>query len=207
MLARILARLMKAAAKEPAESATNLITLETAGGRVDVDVLLDPGESPVNSTGSLWLPDGTQITAWVCRVLAVLDNPAERIEVSVRFASSSRMHKLNSDYRGQQKPTNVLSFPADMPLLPLDSAGQGKLQVLGDIVLCPEVISAEAAAQGKPLADHWAHLLVHGVLHLYGYDHETAAEADAMESAEIQILLAAGIANPYNYPSSLQPDE
>lgn len=207
MLARILARLMKAVAKEPAESATNLITLETAGGCVDVDVLLDPGEPSANSSDSLWLPDGAQITAWVCRALVVLDNPSERIEVSVRFASSSHIQKLNSGYRGQQKPTNVLSFPADMPLLPLDSAGQGKLQVLGDIVLCPQVISSEAAAQGKPLADHWAHLLVHGVLHLCGYDHITAADADAMESAEIQILLAAGITNPYSNPSSLQPDE
>lgn len=118
-----------------------------------------------------------------------------RLELSLSLVPESHMQQLNGDYRDQCRPTNVLSFPSDMP--PLTEPTGVSLTALGDLVFCPAVIEQEAAAQNKKIAAHWIHLLVHGTLHLCGYDHISDVEAAAMESLEIQILSRLGISNPY----------
>ena len=103
------------------------------------------------------------------------------------------MRALNHEYRRINKATNVLSFPAgEIAGLPGEAP-----RVLGDVVICATVVSEEAAAQGKQVADHWAHMLVHGMLHLLGYDHELDAEAVEMEGLETQVLASSGLADPY----------
>ncbi len=105
-------------------------------------------------------------------------------EITVVLADDAFVRGLNRDYRGKDKPTNVLSFPGDIPHL-------------GDIVLARETIEREAKEQGKTFRDHAAHLLVHGTLHLLGYDHMKAKEAEIMEALEIKILNKLAISNPY----------
>lgn len=100
------------------------------------------------------------------------------------------MTTLNRDYRGKSGPTNVLSFPADLP-------PELALPLLGDIVVCAPVVAREAAEQGKPLAAHWAHMAVHGCLHLLGHDHVEEADAVAMETLESTILAQLGFPCPY----------
>ena len=107
--------------------------------------------------------------------------------VCLVLADDALQRRLNREYRGRDKPTNVLSF-------------DGAPAALGDVVLALETIAAEAEAQGKPLADHVAHLVVHGVLHLLGYDHETQGQARSMERLEIEILAGLGIGDPYHLP-------
>ena len=114
-------------------------------------------------------------------------------EVSVRVVSPEEVYALNSEYRGKDKPTNVLSFPAGKVAgLPDDMP-----QLLGDIVVCAQVVRDEAREQGKAVADHWAHMLVHGTLHLLGFDHKTDSEAAEMEALETRILSDQGLADPY----------
>lgn len=115
-----------------------------------------------------------------------------RARVAVTLVSSEHSQQLNRDWRGKDKPTNILSFPFEAP--PGGEKGPG---FLGDLVICPQVVLAEASAQGKSVRAHLAHLLVHGLLHLQGYDHEQDAEALEMEALEIDLLQQAGIANPY----------
>ena len=103
--------------------------------------------------------------------------------------------RLNAQYRGRDKPTNVLSFP--VPDLPATALSEGKARPLGDLVICPQVLRAEAREQKKSLRAHWAHLVVHGSLHLIGYDHERDSDADRMERREIAVLRRLGFANPY----------
>jgi probable rRNA maturation factor len=123
-------------------------------------------------------------------VKASLDS--DSVSLSVLFTDDAAMRALNARWRGQDKPTNVLSFPAaPAPQAP------GEPRELGDIVLAHGVVAAEAQAQGKPFRHHAAHLLVHGALHLLGYDHETDHEAEAMEARETAILESLGIDNPY----------
>lgn len=119
------------------------------------------------------------------------------VEVSVKLTTDAEVHALNRDWRGKDKPTNVLSFPMLEPGELADLSGPGEL-LLGDIVLAHGVCVAEAAAKGIAVADHAAHLIVHGTLHLLGYDHETGEEeADEMERIERAALAALGIADPY----------
>jgi probable rRNA maturation factor len=112
-------------------------------------------------------------------------------EVSVWLADDAQIRALNAQWRGLDKPTNVLSFPAATPLQ-IETAA-----MLGDIVVAFETAEREAAEEGKILADHVVHLVVHGLLHLLGYDHQIAAEADQMEMLETRILAKLGIADPY----------
>jgi len=117
------------------------------------------------------------------------------VEVSVRIVDQEEGRSLNSQYRDADKATNVLAFPADgeaVENLPSDVP-----RVLGDIVICGPVVEREAAEQHKETADHWAHLLVHGTLHLLGYDHEVDEEARAMEAIETKILGRRGLRDPY----------
>lgn len=110
-------------------------------------------------------------------------------EIAVRLVARPESRRLNAQWRGKDKPTNVLSFPA--PAAPLASS------LLGDLVICGPVVREEARAQRKRLDAHWAHLVVHGALHLAGYDHEDDADARRMERREIAVLRRFGIANPY----------
>jgi probable rRNA maturation factor len=112
-------------------------------------------------------------------------------EVSLLFTDDAAMRELNRAWRSKDKPTNVLSFPANPP------PGAPGPRSLGDVVLAFETVAKEAEAEGKTLADHAAHLIVHGVLHLLGHDHETEAEAQAMEALEVKALARLGIADPY----------
>lgn len=116
---------------------------------------------------------------------------APHCEVSCLFCDDRTIRALNAQWRGKDQPTNVLSFPAGGP----DGPGAGAL--LGDIVLAFETVEREASAEGKPLAAHVTHLLVHGFLHLIGHDHEDAAEAEAMEALESRTMIRLGCADPY----------
>ncbi len=123
---------------------------------------------------------------------------ASEVELSVQLVPRDDMQALNLRYRQKDSPTNILSFESGLPVMSLpDDNSAGGMLALGDLVLCPDIIVDEAREQSKPEAEHWAHLLVHGTLHLCGYDHEDAQQAQTMESLEIQILSKAGIADPY----------
>ncbi len=133
-----------------------------------------------------------EISLWVARALTTA-YPGSDAEVSVRVVDAAEMQRLNKEFREQDKSTNVLSFPAgEIVGLPGDADVP-----LGDIVVCSSVISAEAGQQGKPLVSHWAHMIVHGTLHLLGYDHVDDSDAMAMEAMEIRVLGDIGVANPY----------
>lgn len=116
-------------------------------------------------------------------------------EIGIACVGNDESHKLNLEYRGKDKPTNVLSFPGDVPeevLAMLDALP------LGDLVICIPVVLQEAVEQQKTPMEHFTHMLVHGALHLMGYDHETSdADAEEMEALEIQILAKLGFENPY----------
>ena len=119
------------------------------------------------------------------------DEAEESFEISLAFADDATVQGLNRDYRGQDKPTNVLSFETGEEALP------GEPVLLGDVVLARETCAREAADMGKSFRDHLTHLTIHGVLHLLGYDHIDEEDAEVMESLEVQILAAMGIDNPY----------
>ena len=120
---------------------------------------------------------------------------AGSIELGLLLTSDEAMRALNRDYRGQDRPTNVLAFEASAPAGEARAAGQPRL--LGDVVLARETLLREAQAQGKAAVDHLRHLVVHGVLHLLGFDHQAEAEAARMEAAEVEILGGLGVADPY----------
>lgn len=133
------------------------------------------------------LPSDRDLFRWAEATLA---GQAGELELSVRIVDERESAELNGRYRGRRYPTNVLSFPFEAPP-GVDVA------LLGDLVICAPVVAREAAEQGKPLAAHWAHMVVHGVLHLLGYDHEQPAEAEHMEGLEIRLLSRLGFENPY----------
>ncbi len=138
------------------------------------------------------IPPEDDLSRWVSRALQAVGH-SDSVEVTVRVVNAGEMQELNRDYREKDKPTNVLSFPSgQIEGLPLEAE-----LPLGDIVVCASVVRDEALGQGKKLGDHWAHMIVHGSLHLLGYDHETDAEAEEMETLEARILGDHGIANPY----------
>jgi len=145
----------------------------------------------VSRGGRAWAPAAGEIGSWAS---AALGRRARRAELAVRVVGSRESRYLNARYRGHDRPTNVLSFPVDAraALPPLSAS-----RPLGDLVICPAVVRAEARQQGKSIRAHWAHLIVHGTLHLIGYDHERAEEARRMERREIAVLRRLGFANPY----------
>lgn len=151
-------------------------------------VLLDVQIACANETG---LPSDAQLTTWLTTALSVMpDTPSKEWEVTVRMVDIEESQALNRDYRGQDKPTNVLSFPFAAP--------PGiELPLLGDLVVCRQVVEQEASAQRKPLMDHWAHMIIHGCLHLLGFDHIKDDEAQIMEAKEVVLLAQLGINNPY----------
>jgi probable rRNA maturation factor len=133
------------------------------------------------------LPSATDMEHWIS---AALDGRSSDTEISLRIVDEAEITALNSDYRNKQGPTNVLSFPADLP-------DEVATPLLGDIVICAPVVEREAGEQNKTLAAHWAHLLVHGTLHLLGYDHEHEQEAAEMEARETNILTGLDFPAPY----------
>ncbi|WP_169308480.1 rRNA maturation RNase YbeY [Ferrimonas aestuarii] len=133
------------------------------------------------------LPSLGQFEAWAQAALA---NERDIAELSIRIVDNEESQSLNRDYRGKDKPTNVLSFPFEAPpMVPTD--------LIGDLVISAEVVEKEAKEQQKSASDHWAHMVVHGCLHLVGYDHIEDEEAEQMEALERQILAGLGIADPY----------
>lgn len=142
-----------------------------------------------------WAPRRADITAWTN---AALGRRARNREVGVRVVGRGESRKLNARYRGKDYPTNVLSFPAaEFPAPPVQAE---VAQPLGDLVICPQVLRTEAREQQKSLRAHWAHLVVHGALHLIGYDHERSADARRMERREVAVLRQLGFTNPYRSP-------
>lgn len=129
---------------------------------------------------------------------AAAGDDAEGGEIAVLFADDATVRELNRSYRHRDKPTNVLSFPADHDPQP------GQARLLGDIVLAFGTVAAEAEEQGKSLSDHMTHLVVHGVLHLLGFDHENDDDAEEMEGLETEILRRLGIADPYEEASVIR---
>lgn len=134
------------------------------------------------------IPSEAQFQQWLDAAVTPFQDNAE---VTIRVVDEAESQQLNFDYREKDKPTNVLSFPFQQP------PGIEELPLLGDLVICAQVVEREATEQNKPLAAHWAHMVVHGCLHLLGFDHITEDEAQEMEAEEIQILADLGFPNPY----------
>ena len=133
------------------------------------------------------VPAAVSFRKWVA---AALKGRIREADLAIRIVDEREGQALNRHYRGKDYATNVLSFPAELP--------EGvKLPLLGDLVICAPVVAREAAEQGKPVAAHYAHLTVHGVLHLLGMDHEDEREAEAMEQLERDILATLGLPDPY----------
>ncbi len=146
--------------------------------------------------GTDWADLAVSAAEAAMAVAPELDNP--RLSGSVLFTGDSDVHVLNREWRAKDKPTNVLSFPMLTRAELLALAADGAPELLGDLALAYETCAREAADKGVPLADHAAHLLVHGLLHLAGYEHETnPADAAAMEALEIKALAKMGVADPY----------
>jgi len=156
----------------------------TATATVDVQIASDAGD----------LPDEEQLRQWIESALqaSIKDNEGE-FEVSVRLVDENEIRELNKRYRQQDKATNVLSFPFDE----LNGLPEGSISPLGDLVICAPVVAREASQQDKAILDHWAHMVIHGMLHLLGHDHEHEAQATTMETLEMNILREFGIENPY----------
>ncbi len=133
------------------------------------------------------LPTEEQIVQWATGAVQPEGN---EVEMTVRIVDEAESHELNLTYRGKDRPTNVLSFPFECP-------DEVELPLLGDLVVCRQVVEREAAEQEKPLMAHWAHMVVHGCLHLLGYDHIEDDEAEEMESLETQIMQGLGFDDPY----------
>lgn len=137
------------------------------------------------------VPAATSFRRWVG---TALEGRIREADLAIRIVDEDEGRAFNRHYRGKDYPTNVLSFPAERPPgLPKNA----KFPLLGDLVICAPVVVKEAASQNKPLAAHYAHLTVHGCLHLLGWDHEDDADAHAMEQLEREILAGLGIADPY----------
>lgn len=141
-------------------------------------------------SGPDWAPTATEIRSWAS---AALGRRAAGAELAVRVVKAAESKRLNARYRGRDQPTNVLSFP--VPQLPAGAARAPR--PLGDLVICASVVREEARQQRKAIKAHWAHLVVHGALHLLGYDHERDDEARRMERREVAVLKRFGITNPY----------
>lgn len=142
------------------------------------------GDSPVEADFIRWAE-------------AALRQVSEDCELSIRVVDEDESAELNSSYRNKTGPTNVLSFPFDAPI-------ELEPRLLGDLVICAPVVEREAQQQQKAVFDHWAHMVVHGCLHLLGYDHIDTDEAEQMEALEIEILQSMKINNPYELQGEME---
>lgn len=139
------------------------------------------------ATSDSEIPSDEEFRTWVAATLPPEDLASE---ITIRIVGADESRALNSQYRRIDKPTNVLSFPSDLP-------PELQIPLLGDLVVCASVVEREAQEQHKSLSAHWAHMVVHGTLHLLGYDHEIDAEAKIMEALETRILTNLGFPAPY----------
>jgi len=135
------------------------------------------------------VPDERQLSGWIETIFSVLKRSPTAL--TIRIVDEEEMKELNRRYRGKNRSTNVLSFPFE-PLPNVD------VDLLGDIVLCGTVVAREATTQKKSLMGHWAHMIVHGMLHLFGYHHETDYQAKRMEGVEQKLLARLGFSDLYN---------
>ncbi|MDN3653222.1 rRNA maturation RNase YbeY [Thalassotalea ponticola] len=133
------------------------------------------------------LPSAEQCQLWAETALGEYNKP---FELTIRLVNRDESQQLNKQYRDKDKPTNVLSFPFEVP----DGID---LDLLGDLVICADVVETEATQQNKPLFAHWAHMIIHGCLHLLGFDHINEDDANEMEAIEIRLLADLGFTNPY----------
>ena len=133
------------------------------------------------------LPSFEDIHFWLT---SAIDKFQPQAEVTVRIVDESESYQLNHEYRGKDKPTNVLSFTFEVPI-------EIEIDLLGDLIICKQVVEQEAKEQSKPLMAHWAHMVVHGSLHLLGYDHIEDKDAEEMESLETEIMQSMGFDDPY----------
>ena len=138
------------------------------------------------ATRRIGVPHARSFARWANAAFAAAASRSrsKATELTIRVVGAAESRRLNRTWRGKDKPTNVLSFTAEAP-------------VLGDLAICAPVVAREAREQGKPPAAHWAHMVVHGVLHLLGYDHENDRDAERMEARETKILAQLGMPNPY----------
>jgi probable rRNA maturation factor len=141
-----------------------------------------------NHAGRKGVPVARSFAQWVRAALA--GRRTGRVEVGIALFDEAESRRLNREYRGKDYATNVLSFP-------YESARRERSAMLGDLAICPAVVAREAREQGKRVRDHFAHLTVHGTLHLIGYDHENARDAEHMEAIERRVLASLGIPDPY----------
>lgn len=152
----------------------------------------------VSREGGRWssrLPEAEKLAEQAVRLVLRAEGWGRRaVAVDVTLSTDARVQELNRDWRGKDRPTNVLSFPLESPSTPIP---RGRPRQLGDIILACETLMREAAEQGKSPAHHFFHLVVHGTLHLLGYDHETEEEAEQMEVRETTLLKRCGIPDPY----------
>lgn len=160
---------------------------------IEIDTLIEAGD---------WarIPDAATLAerATIAALEAADADIPARTEIAITFTDNAHIRVLNQQWRGMDKPTNVLSFPAaDLPEAAL---AEGIAQPLGDIIVALETLEAEAEAEGKKVEHHLTHLVVHGTLHLLGYDHIEDTEAEEMEELERQILDGLGIDDPYSLP-------
>ena len=133
------------------------------------------------------LPADTDLERWAA---VAFEDDARNAEITIRLVGDEESARLNAVYRKKAGPTNVLAFPFEAP-------PGTESDLLGDLVICAPVVAREATEQGKPDKAHWAHMVIHGILHLRGYDHETAAGAEQMESLERALLSRLGFGDPY----------
>jgi len=140
-----------------------------------------------NDAGLADAPALADFERWVA---AALQNSHAQLEQTICVVDEAQSRELNNRFRGKDSATNVLAFPGDNNLLDYDC--------LGDLVICAPLVTTEAQQQGKSVDAHWAHLVVHGMLHLQGFDHQTEQQANSMEALEIEILDTLGYSNPYN---------
>jgi probable rRNA maturation factor len=145
------------------------------------------------------IPKQEDIQLWLDTLLSY--HQIDKKEITVRIVDEVEIQQLNQQYRGKDKSTNVLSFPFEMPELVLidgEQVDESISHYLGDIVICAQVVKLESKQQNKLLSHHWAHMLMHGTLHLLGYDHMGDSEAEEMEGTEIAILQKLAIDDPYH---------
>ena len=138
---------------------------------------------------SLFIPRPAQIRAWSKAILAQEKSAGE---ITIRIVNLEEITHLNETYRHKKEPTNVLSFPSSLPIVVAE-----KTKILGDIAICAEIVNQEAKEQHKSQEAHWAHMVVHGILHLLGFDHVQPDQALEMETKEIKIIKSFGYPNPY----------
>jgi len=145
-----------------------------------------------NASTDKQIPSEQQCLTWLQQFLPEFQ---EVSELTIRIVDENESQALNHQYRGKEKPTNVLSFPSEVPAYITEEM---EFPLLGDLVICAQVVNQESQEQNKTFDAHWAHMLLHGCLHLLGYDHIEDEEALEMEALEIEILQKMGFPNPYN---------